>query len=464
MAIKTEKELSANTRGLWLKAMTAVELRNYGYAISLLQTVLKETPEFLEGRKVLRKAAIANTKGKKSMFGGFSAQGLKGAQLLKKDPAAALELAEKMLETDPHGAAGNHLLKDAATALGLSETAVFALQTIADGDTKDTKALHELGDLLYKLGEAEKAVNVYNKILEINPSDLVAVKRAKDSAAANTMKSGGWETAKDYRDLIKNKEEAISLEQKNRVVKSDEMIVQQLAELHKQAESEPQNVDLARRIAGLYEQQADLENSIAWYQYASDLSKGSDNWLLRKVSDLQLKQVENGIKEREEWLAVAGEEHEESARIRGELEALKKQKDENLINEARKRVERNPTDLQFRFELGEQLMNAGDFTAAIPELQKARNNPNVRLKAMNLLGQCYVGKGMLDLAVKTFTDAASEILEMDATKKDILYKLGLAYAQLGQTEKALDCFKQIYEVDYGYLDVAQRVESSYTSS
>jgi hypothetical protein len=27
---------------------------------------------------------------------------------------------------------------------------------------------------------------------------------------------------------------------------------------------------------------------------------------------------------------------------------------------------------------------------------------------------------------------------------------------------ALECYKQIYEVDYGYRDVAHRVESSYT--
>ena len=36
-----------------------------------------------------------------------------------------------------------------------------------------------------------------------------------------------------------------------------------------------------------------------------------------------------------------------------------------LIEEARKRVERNPTDLQFRFELGEHLMNAGHFREAL---------------------------------------------------------------------------------------------------
>ncbi len=32
---------------------------------------------------------------------------------------------------------------------------------------------------------------------------------------------------------------------------------------------------------------------------------------------------------------------------------------------------------------------------------------------------------------------------------------------MGDNGRALDAFKQIYEVDYGYRDVAQRVESSY---
>ena len=55
MPIQTEKELSDNARALWLKSLHAVELRNYGYAISLIQAILKEFPAFLEGRKRLRK-------------------------------------------------------------------------------------------------------------------------------------------------------------------------------------------------------------------------------------------------------------------------------------------------------------------------------------------------------------------------------------------------------------------------
>jgi tetratricopeptide (TPR) repeat protein len=109
-------------------------------------------------------------------------------------------------------------------------------------------------------------------------------------------------------------------------------------------------------------------------------------------------------------------------------------------------------------------MNAGHFREALPELQRARQNPNARLKAMNLLGKCYQQLGMLDLAAKQLEEAGREILTMDATKKEITYNLGLVYEQMGEAEKSIGCMKQIYETDYGYRDVAERVESSYKTS
>jgi Flp pilus assembly protein TadD len=136
---------------------------------------------------------------------------------------------------------------------------------------------------------------------------------------------------------------------------------------------------------------------------------------------------------------------------------------ELLIDDARKRSERNPTDLQLRYELGEHLLQAGRFREALPELQRARQNPNARLKAMNLLGHCYRELGMLDLAAKQLEDAAKEITSMDAMKKEIVYNLGLVYELMGDGQKSIEAMKQIYEADYGYRDVATRVETSYTN-
>ena len=80
---------------------------------------------------------------------------------------------------------------------------------------------------------------------------------------------------------------------------------------------------------------------------------------------------------------------------------------------------------------------------------------------MNLLGICYRELGMLDLAMKQFKEAAKEILTMDGTKKEIVYNLGVVYEKMGERENSLNCMKQIYEADYGYKDVADRVERSY---
>src|ERR1700761_6060175 len=144
MAVKTDKELSPDARKVWLKALQAMELQNFGYVITLLQGVLREEPEFLQGRQLVRQAEIKSTKGKKSFLSGFSAGSLTAGSQIKKDPKAALEAAEKALENDPYNTQWNTMLRDAAMALGMTETAGFALETIVAGNHKDTKALHEL--------------------------------------------------------------------------------------------------------------------------------------------------------------------------------------------------------------------------------------------------------------------------------------------------------------------------------
>src|SRR3954463_4117495 len=167
MPITTDKDLKENVRALWLKALSAVELRNYGYVISLISAVLKDSPGFLDGRKMLRRAEVANTKGKKQAFlSGLSTASLKGAGMVKKDPVAAMELAEKTLESDPFNRGANDLLKEASRAAGYPEIACFALETLVEGNPKDVKILHELAEAYSAIGESDHAVRVYTKITE----------------------------------------------------------------------------------------------------------------------------------------------------------------------------------------------------------------------------------------------------------------------------------------------------------
>jgi tetratricopeptide (TPR) repeat protein len=464
MTVKTEKELSDSQRSHWLKAVAAIELRNFGYAISLLQGILKQEPEFLTARQLLRRTEVTKHKAAKKTFFNISTAPIavmKAQREVKKDPKRAMEMIEKVLEDEPYNRQANLVLKEAAVAAGWPEIGVFALQTLLEESPRDVKLLHQLGRLYHDMGQSEREVETYNKITEIEPLDADAVRLGKDASARASMTGGGWTQAESYRDLIKDKDLAVSLEQQSRMKLTGESLDQQIAETYERHQAEPQNVDLARRLGLLNEEKNDVESAIAWYQYAADLMSGSDAGMLRKVSDLRMRKAELEIIEHEQFLSGHAAEDDTYAERAQELDAARKKRTELLIEEARKRVERNPTDLQLRFELGEYLVNAGQFRDALPELQRARQNPNARLKAMNLLGRCYRELGMFDLSMKQLEEASKEILTMDAMKKEIVYNLGLVYEQMGEREKSLNCMKQIYEADYGYKDVAARVESSY---
>ena len=149
------------------------------------------------------------------------------------------------------------------------------------------------------------------------------------------------------------------------------------------------------------------------------------------------------------------------AQVEQDLAGYRAQKQETQIAAARERVERNPTDLTFRFELGEQLVKAGQHSEAVAELQKAQNSPSLGVRAKYLLGQCFEVKNITNLAVKQYEDAKSKLSGMDGMKKDVVYRLGLLYERMGDKEKYLACMTEIYEVDSAYQDVAARVEGGY---
>lgn len=501
--VKTEKDLPIAQRNAYLKALSALEMKNYGLVSSLLGKLVVEEPEFLAGRRLLREAQIMRSKGKSS-FLGLSGSGISlGRGKVKKlvesgEWNAAFAEAEKALEGDPTGAQPNKDLHDAAeaaAAVARQESAPlqvafdaatddgkeaaarqldaaqdkvrtyeaiarFALETTAH-DPKNTKAKHELGDYLMRIQEFDEASKVFEDILRKNPIDTDARDKAKEAAARRSMQRGKLGTA-SFAELVKQRQDAAKSGGEKVVGAEDSP--EELARIVYQAhEAGTPNNEAARKLADLYFNREDYDNALEYYRYLSALANETDPGLLRKISDTEVRKLTRSIADKEREMATLAPDSPEAAALRAEIDELRRGKAEQMLGEARKRVERNPTDLQYRFELGEQLVLAGHYKEAIPELQKARSNPNTRTKALNMLGKCYTERSMLDLAAKTLTDAASEIPGMDGTKKDILYNLGLVYERMGNTDKSLECMKEIYEVDYGYLDVAERVEASYTA-
>jgi tetratricopeptide (TPR) repeat protein len=68
-------------------------------------------------------------------------------------------------------------------------------------------------------------------------------------------------------------------------------------------------------------------------------------------------------------------------------------------------------------------------------------------------------KGWFADAIDVFERAieAYEIKD-DGVAKELRYNLASSYEQKGDTDKALEIFRKIAQLDYGYKDVRQRVD------
>jgi tetratricopeptide (TPR) repeat protein len=455
--IVKEAELDPRYQALWKKVLISAERKNWEYVIDQLMPIVTANVGFIDGRKLLRSAeseASGGSGGKKFSFGlgGFKPSS-------KKEPAEQIaDMEENVFRKDPFNLNANEQLYEIAMKMHFPELAAFALETIRAGHPENTKHMHKLAQHYMTHEEPELASEVYRLIVKVNPRDMEAMKGEKDSAARTSILRQGW-GSDNFRNAMKDGGEAAKLEMLSRQGMTQEQMEQFLAETIEQYNADQTNIMIVKRMSDLYEKLGQIENALMFYDYALTLNPG-DVALQRKVEIIRDKVQDQQIEDFERDIE-SNPDAPDIEEKRAQVAEIRRQRSSVLINEAKGRVDRNPTDKTLRYELGQAYFTAGMFTEAIPELQQAKSNPNMRIKAILLLGRCFERKNMNDLAKTSLLEASKELLIMDAIKKEVLYELANVLEKMGDKPGSLDALKEIYNADYGYKDVAKRVESSY---
>jgi len=441
--------------------LTAYQRQNLDYAISLFLQVLQHEPSFYECREALRaaqfKRAGVSTSFFKKAFGAVSHSPTiaKGQLALRSNPVEAIHIAEQVLNNDPQNTQAHRLVADAALAAGWPRTAVLSLEILLKASPHDRDLSMKLGSALVKAGQISKAENIYTQLSQSHPDDPEVKQALKDFSASKTMEEGGYDALADgtgsYRDVMRDKEQASVLEQEHRVVKSEDVAGKIIAEYEAQLAKDPKNLKLVRSLAELFTEIKDFDRALEYYARISESEMGNDPSLDRAIADTTLRKLDYEMSQ----LDPSAPDHDQR------LNQLKGQRQEFQLGECRSRVERFPTDLLMRFELGQLYFNAGKISEAIQEFQKAVGNPHKRIQSLYYLGQCFAQRRMFDLAARQFETALREKQVFDDEKKELTYCLGCALDTLGRREEAIDHFKRIYETDIGYKDVAARVDAYY---
>ncbi len=461
MAEKSVGELSRDLRGLYTRGHDALVRDNFDYAIDLFTQILQRDPAFHEIRKELRTAQS----GKAGSGGGFfkrfigtassSPMVAKAQMALRKDPAEALHTVEQVLNSDPNNMHAHRIAVEAAITLGMPHTALMSLEVLHRQAPKDKHVAVQFANVLADLGESVRGERILAELYHANPGDNDLAQALKNISARKTLDEGGYEALADgsgsYRDILRNEAEAVTLEQENRQVKTEDTTEKLITQYEARLKTEPANLKVLRDLAELYTQKKAFDTALGYYERMRAVGS-SDPTLDRSISDTRVRKLEFQISLLD---PNTNDYLETQARLQAEKQSFQ-------LAESQKRVERFPTDLQFRFELGQLCFQLGKYSEAIQEFQKSQGNPHRRIASMNYLAQCFAKRRMFDMAAKTLQSAIKEKPVLDDEKKELIYGLGCVLEQMSKKEEAIEQFKLIYEVDIGYKDVAAKVDAYYS--
>ena len=149
-----------------------------------------------------------------------------------------------------------------------------------------------------------------------------------------------------------------------------------------------------------------------------------------------------------------GEESEEVS-LNEEEQSL-----EEIFKEFKKGVEQqlDSEDYDTHYNLGIAYKEMGLIDEAIGEFQLASKDPKRAVECASMLGLCFLEKGMPQLAIKWYRKGL-EMPEITPPEHvGLLYDLGSAYVEVGDTDNAQKAFVEVYGLNTNYRDIVTRIK------
>ena len=122
-------------------------------------------------------------------------------------------------------------------------------------------------------------------------------------------------------------------------------------------------------------------------------------------------------------------------------------------------------DYETHYNLGLAYKEMDLFEEALEEFQvavkmvTAGDGTGRYLQCCNLLGHCFIQKGVPQAAVAWFNKGLSAPDASEDERQALRYELGSAYEQMGDVRRAIDLFTEVYGINVSYRGVRERLQS-----
>ncbi len=460
------------------RAKAAIRNKEYSSACEFLQNALRLRPEEQATRKLLNETRAQEADARWNVITRFLADATAYTQYLlgmRKAARNTLELLHKSKNLK-EGRKSKRLAMAYAgcvKSLGEVDEAIEAYELVRQNFTSNEPALFALKNLYLQEKRFEPAVEILSQLVTAHPNDKRLDKEMRDAQAARFSEVGV------PKDLMKRRGE---VEKKRLEAEGPADLEQQIVDLKKQTEKEPENRENRLKLAELLCENGRHEEALQVYDSILDAHpEDQEAWGLAAPVCYNLSRWGDAALAYERLLAFDAsnldyKQHYLDARRNELQEALKSnpndlesktaldkvvEEEANLKDAIYKdKVKRSPGNVDLLIEYARFLMEQKRWDEAVTILQQAKATPQRIFQVLKLMGTCFMEQGFLDLAEENLAEAIQKhppytgLMREDL--KESYYLLGRAREDLNKLDEARAAYKELMENDINYRDVRTR--------
>jgi len=408
---------------------------NYDYAIELFGSCVAGDPaSAIYLQKFMEALYKKFSKKKKGGLASLLSAGSRGS--LKRLVASgktreALKTGLDVLKKDPFDVACLLSLADACGEAHCLETQGLFLRRALDVAPKDISVNKHCANYAERLGEYDQAISCWQR--------LAATKSVREEAD---------------REIARLSVEKTRQKLESRGVSSKESSdVSPLEELRQKLAASPTDYETAFELSDLLEREASIEEAETVLLDVLAAS-GNDLKVREHLEDRQIRWAKQRVMVAEKQLQNTDSEDNKETVARLKTALLKQE-----IDVFAARVERYPDNVSWKYELAMRLKTAGSPAEAIKFFQQVQMDSRRRGAVALELGECFQKIKQYPLAMRNYQTAVESLGDREVeSRKRALYRAGVLAAAMKDKDAALKFLSNLAELDFGYRDVAERLE------
>lgn len=452
----------------WKKANEALGKQNWDYAINMFRQAVRMIPDNLLYRQTLRGATEKKygNNGTGARMAGAKLMGIRGKikkSRMTKSWEAVDSLAEDGLMVNPWDMQLNVDLGDACSAqaavardignldsaTGFEQIALEAYNRALKASPENQPLLRSMAKVYEERRDYRAAISCWEKLAKLNPLDPEARSKVSQLSAESTINHANFDEAQSTRDVMSDHEVARRLKT-GQEADGPGMSVE--ADMLRAIRKDPQNKDHYLKLADHYMRGGKPDAAEEQLKEALKLSNGDAN-IREKLEDVQLNRLRKQLQEAKELAKTDPASKKKAMKLNAEL--VKQE-----IAVMAPRVERYPSDMRLKVELGKRLMLMQRWKEAIPLFQRSTSDQRVREEALVRLGLCFEEDHKPQLA-RTQYELALPTLDHESNPtmyRETLYRLAVICEAASEIGEAVKHYSKLLSVDYGYKDAVKRLE------